>query len=218
MNFAKTSLPVALLVAAVASTGCSFNPKPNPEQKQVLNAKWVNPHPPGTYEYFRSEPSYPKTYNVYRDDSVLAQTNANNARVKIDLRAQRAILYKDENIAMDYPIASGTSGFPTPPRNNKIVEKIRSAKRSNHYRTIYDAEGKVHKSNAEISKDGVPEGGSFKGAAMPYWMRLTWSGLGMHQGNVPRYPASHGCVRIPSKVASTVYSKTDIGTPVSIVR
>ena len=69
-----------------------------------------------------------------------------------------------------------------------------------------------------MSKDEIPEGGSFKGAAMPYWMRLTWTGVGMHQGRVPRYPASHGCVRMPSSVAGTIYSKTDLHTPVSIVR
>nr|NIP92955.1 L,D-transpeptidase family protein [Akkermansiaceae bacterium] len=107
--------------------------------------------------------------------------------------------------------------FPTPPGSYKIVEKVRAEKRSNLYGTIYDAEGEVHISDADITKDEVPEGGTFKGASMPYWMRLSWSGIGMHQGRVPRHPASHGCVRIPSKVASTVYSKTGVGTPVSIL-
>ena len=218
MNLAKNLLAVGLLAAISATTSCTFAPKPNPSQEKILRAEWVNPHPPGTYEYFRAEPSYPKTYNVYRDDSVLSETTAANARVRIDLGLQRAILYRGEKIAMDYPIASGKSKFPTPPGNYKIVEKIRSEKRSNLYGTIYNAEGKVHKSNADVTEDKIPEGGEFKGAAMPYWMRLTWSGVGMHQGNVPRYPASHGCVRIPSKVASTVFSKTGIGTPVSIVR
>ncbi len=218
MNPAKTLQSVALLAVVVVSSSCAIAPKPNPDQKEILKAKWVNPHPPGSYVHFTAEPSYPKTYNVYRDNSVLAQTNSSNARVKIDLGMQRAILYNGEQIAMDYPIASGKSKFPTPPGNYKIVEKILSEKRSNLYGTIYNASGKVHKSNADSKKDNIPAGGNFKGASMPYWMRLTWSGIGMHKGRVPRYPASHGCVRMPSSVASTVYSMTGVGTPVNIER
>ncbi|MFP6898755.1 MAG: L,D-transpeptidase [Roseibacillus sp.] len=218
MNLAKTLLSVGLLVGVAASTSCSIAPPPNPDQKEILSAQWVNPHPPGSYDHFIAEPSYPKTYNVFKNSTLLSQTNSGNSRVTIDLELQRAILYKGSEIAMDYPIASGKSTFPTPPGNYKIVEKIRSEKRSNLYGTIYDAEGKVHKSDADSVKDTIPEGGTFKGASMPYWMRLTWGGLGMHKGRVPRYPASHGCVRMPSSVASTVFSKTDIGTPVNIVR
>lgn len=218
MSRPKPFLAVVLLGAVALGTGCSFSPKPNPEQVQLLNAEWVNPHPPGSYAHFTADPSYPKTYNIFKNPSVLARTNPANARITIDLGLQRAILYNGDEIAMDYPIASGRSSFPTPPGNYKVIEKIRSEKRSNLYGTIYDADGKVHKTDADISTDPVPEGGSFQGAAMPYWMRLTWDGVGMHQGNVPRYPASHGCVRLPSKVASTVYAKIDLETPVSIVR
>ena len=97
------------------------------------------------------------------------------------------------------------------------VEKIKAEKRSNLYGKIYDADGSLHKTNANLKTDKVPEGGSFKGAAMPYWHRLTWDGVGIHQGKVPRKPASHGCVRMPSSVAPTIFAKTKIGTPVSII-
>ncbi|NNC89974.1 MAG: L,D-transpeptidase family protein [Akkermansiaceae bacterium] len=139
------------------------------------------------------------------------------ARVQIDLGLQRAFLYRGDQLAMDYPVSSGRSKFPTPPGSFSIVEKIKAEKRSNLYGTIYDASGKVHKSNANLKEDKIPEGGTFKGASMPYWMRLTWDGIGMHQGRVPRYPASHGCVRLPSAVASTLFTKTTVGTPVSVV-
>ena len=219
MNLAKTSLLVALLATLCSScTLLDPTPKPNPSQEKLLRAGWMNPHPVGSYAYFTAEPSYPKTYKVYKNHGALAQTNSANARVKIDLSLQRAILYKGDQIAMDYPIASGKSTFPTPPGSYQIVEKKKAEKRSNLYGTIYNSSGNVHKSNADIKKDKVPPGGQFKGASMPYWMRLSWSGIGMHQGRVPRYPASHGCVRMPSSVASTVFSKTGVGTPVSIVR
>ena len=51
---------------------------------------------------------------------------------------------------------------------------------------------------------------------MPYWMRLTNTGIGMHVGYVPTYAASHGCIRLPDKIAPLIYSKTKVGTPVTI--
>ena len=215
MNLAKTTALVAL-VAAVC-TSCTAIPTPNPNQEKILRAEWVNPHPPGSYAAFTAEPGYPKTYNVYKNHAVLAQTNSGNARVRIDLGLQRAFLYKGDQLAMDYPIASGRSKYPTPTGSFRIMEKLKS-KRSNLYGTILNSSGGVHKSGADSRKDSIPDGGSFRGASMPYWMRLTGGGIGMHQGRVPRYPASHGCVRMPSGVASTVYSKTRVGTPVTIVR
>ena len=218
MNLTKTLLS-ALLPAVVAfTTSCTIAPEPNPNQKKILKAQWVNPYPPGTYAHFTAEPSYPKTYNIYKDRTAFGELDEDNTRVEIDLSLQRARIYNNKDIAMDYPIASGRKTFPTPPGNYRIVEKVESEKQSNLYGTIYDSEGEVHKTDADITEDEVPEGGEFKGAAMPYWMRLSWKGLGMHQGRVPRYPASHGCVRMPSKVAYAVYEKLPIGTRVSIIR
>ena len=39
---------------------------------------------------------------------------------------------------------------------------------------------------------------------------------GMHAGILPGYPASHGCVRLPSKFAAKLFEVTDVGTPVLI--
>ena len=159
-----------------------------------------------------------RTYKVYKDATAFGALDEKNTRVEIILSLQRARIYNDDEIALDYPIASGRKTFPTPPGRYRIIEKVQREKQSNLYGTIYDSEGNIYKNDADITEDEVPEGGEFKGAAMPYWMRLTWKGLGMHQGRVPRYPTSHGCVRIPSKVASAVYTMLSLGTPVSIVR
>ena len=218
MNLPKTFLSAPLLAVVAVTTSCTIAPEPNPNQKKILKAQWINPYPPGSYAHFTAEPSYPKTYNIYKHPTAFGTLDEANIRVEIDLSLQRARIYHNKDIAMDYPIASGRKTFPTPPGNYRIVEKIESEKQSNLYGTIYDAEGEVHKTDADITEDEVPEGGEFKGADMPYWMRLSWKGLGMHQGRVPRSPVSHGCVRMPSKVASTIYSKLSIGTPVSIVQ
>jgi lipoprotein-anchoring transpeptidase ErfK/SrfK len=51
---------------------------------------------------------------------------------------------------------------------------------------------------------------------MPYMQRLTWDGIAMHAGNLPGYPASHGCVRLPLDFAKKLYSVTSNGTTVVI--
>jgi hypothetical protein len=56
----------------------------------------------------------------------------------------------------------------------------------------------------------------YKGAEMPHMQRLTWSGIAMHAGNLPGYPASAGCVRLPVDFAAQLYSVTSLGTTVII--
>lgn len=56
----------------------------------------------------------------------------------------------------------------------------------------------------------------YKGAKMPHMQRLTWGGVAMHAGELPGYPASHGCVRLPVDFAQKLYSVTTIGTTVII--
>jgi hypothetical protein len=60
------------------------------------------------------------------------------------------------------------------------------------------------------------ESSIYKGAKMPHMQRLTWTGIAMHAGNLPGYPASHGCVRLPSDFAMKLYSVTTLGTTVII--
>lgn len=207
------SSATALLLASCADPGT-----PNPNQTKPLKALYVNPHQPGTYAHFKAQKGYPRNYGVWKNKEVLARTNSGNSSIKIDLSDQRGYLMNGSEIAMDYPVSTGRSKYPTPTGSFRIVERIKSEKRSNTYGKIYGPSGKLVKSNADSRKDKVPPGGKYVGAAMPYWMRLTWDGIGMHKGNVPRYPASHGCIRIYYKVVSTVYNKTRNGTRVTIQR
>ena len=187
------------------------------KRQAPLKAVHVNPHKAGTYAHFRAKKGYPRNYGVWRNSAVFARTNSSNSSIRIDLSDQRGYLMNGSELAMDYPISSGRSKYPTPTGNFRIIEKIRD-KRSNLYGKIYDASGSLVKSDADSRKDKVPAGGKYVGASMPYWMRLTGDGIGMHRGRVPRYPASHGCIRTHSSAVSDVYAKTRIGTRVSIVR
>ena len=54
-------------------------------------------------------------------------------------------------------------------------------------------------------------------APMPYMQRLTWQGVALHGGDLPGYPASHGCIRLPREFARRLYSLTTRGTTVIVV-
>ncbi len=207
--------PLALsgIFAFIASCA-SQAPVPEPTLSKVGDG-YQNPHPPGSYDHFKAEKGYPKTYNVWTNSQLISATDASNSSLKFNLDTQRGMLMNGDQVVMDYPISSGTASRPTPPGKYEILEKIVD-KRSNAYGRILDAEGNVTNSDADARKDPIPEGGQFVGAPMKYWMRLTWGGIGHHIGNVPRYPASHACIRGPKKVVPVVYSKVGIGTPVVI--
>jgi hypothetical protein len=177
----------------------------------------VNPYPPGTYEHFTAEENYPKTFDVWKDQALLDQTNPENSWIKVSLAKQRAFLMNGDKVAMDYPVSSGIPSRPTPPGTYHILEKVVD-KHSNKYGRIYNAEGDVVISDADSTKDTIPEGGKFVGAAMPYWMRMSNDGVGHHIGPLPksRRPASHACVRGPRSAIPIVFSKVKIGTLVEV--
>jgi lipoprotein-anchoring transpeptidase ErfK/SrfK len=53
---------------------------------------------------------------------------------------------------------------------------------------------------------------------MPFMQRITWSGIALHAGVLPGYPASHGCIRLPSRQAKRFYHAVRVGTPVFVYR
>ncbi len=213
MKFARHLLIklVVPLVALLLANCATKKPPPAP----LPGAAYVNPYPAGTYEHFKAERTYPKTYKVWKDERVLARTNPTNSHIHIDLATQRGLLMNDKDVAMDYPICSGRAGHETPVGNFTILEKVVD-KKSNRYGKIYDAEDKCVNPDADMTKDTVPEGGRFEGALMRYWMRLTNDGVGHHIATVRRYPASHACIRGPATAIPIVYDKVKLGTQVSV--
>ena len=55
-------------------------------------------------------------------------------------------------------------------------------------------------------------------ASMPYMQRITWSGSALHQGPLPGYPASHGCVRLTESFAQLLWKTTKMGARVIVTR
>ncbi len=194
-------------ILAAFLTSCASAPPP------VVTTP--SPFVPGPYSEFKAQ-NYPQKSTSWKDDAVLAATTPENSSLVISISKQRAFLMNGNQLAMDYPVATGKSSHPTPTGVYTIQEKTID-KRSNLYGKVVDANGTVVISAADSRKVKIPDGGKFVGAPMPYWMRFTWRGIGHHVGNVPRYPASHGCIRGQATVMPIVFEKVKIGTQAKIV-
>ncbi len=137
------------------------------------------------------------------------------ARVKIDLSEQRAYLYRKGDLITSTRVSTGKKGHLTPTGTFKISEKDPDH-RSSLYGDYVNAGGRVVKANVDIRKDKKPPGAVYRGASMPYFMRFNGA-VGMHAGNVPNSPASHGCVRLPPRMARTFFHHVAIGSQVRVV-
>jgi hypothetical protein len=67
-----------------------------------------------------------------------------------------------------------------------------------------------------LQKDRDHRSSTYNNAPMPNMNRLTWDGIALHAGNLPGYPASHGCVRLPLNFSALLFEITHLGTPVII--
>jgi lipoprotein-anchoring transpeptidase ErfK/SrfK len=163
---------------------------------------------------FRTQAGWKK--KTWRNEPLLARATPENVSVQIALGDQRGLLLVHGAIAMDFPVASGKPSHPTPAGSFAVRGKVKDY-HSNLYGKIVDPAGVVLVSDADTRRDVVPEGACFTGAAMPYWMRLTDTGVGMHVGYVPGgRTASHGCIRLKSESASKLFQLVKTGTPVEI--
>jgi hypothetical protein len=65
-----------------------------------------------------------------------------------------------------------------------------------------------------LQKDKQHRSSTYNNAPMPNMNRLTWQGIAIHAGNLPGYPASHGCIRLPLRFSELLFGLTHVGTPV----
>lgn len=208
---------IVIFSGALFLPGCSalknFQSRLQASSAGKLNAGKIEQYRKAHAE-FRAQPGWRK--RTYRQADLLAQATAQNTAIEIALREQRGLLLVGGAIAMDFPVATGKFGHPTPKGTYKILDKKKDYA-SNLYGHIVSATGETLVSDADTREDAVPAGASFVGSRMPYWMRITPTGLGMHVGHVPGgRPASHGCIRLKSETAAQLFGMLDLGTPVTI--
>jgi lipoprotein-anchoring transpeptidase ErfK/SrfK len=134
--------------------------------------------------------------------------------IKIKLAEQKAYFYKGGQLVGISQLSTGREGLGTPTGSYSIIQKDKD-----HVSTLYgdyvDSADNVVVANIDVNKDPKPPGTHFKGAPMPYFMRIV-GGVGMHAGYLPGYPASHGCIRMPEFMAENFFRSVSSGTPVSI--
>jgi lipoprotein-anchoring transpeptidase ErfK/SrfK len=149
------------------------------------------------------------------NQALLAKASPDDFHIIVSLPKQRAYLMTGEQIVIDSPVSSGKRGHSSPSGSFSILEKD-----PNHHSTLYgdfvDSSGRIVRAGVSMHIDAAPSGTHFQGAAMKWFMRLTGDGVGMHVGILPGYPASHGCIRMPSDGAKLFYDHIKVGTPVEV--
>ncbi len=170
-----------------------------------------------SYNSFKARSDYKQTSAVYRNQALYDSATQGNNSVRIDLSDQRAQLLvgPDKKVAIDTPVCTGKAGKRTPTGTFRVQEKI-ADKRSNLFGTTYYKGKRVH--GGDRRKYRGPKD-KYVGASLPYWMRMTGDGIGMHgSGYVHRYPGSNGCVRTPHTVVDDIYRKMAKGGTITVVQ
>ena len=109
--------------------------------------------------------------------------------ISVSIASQHLTVFDGGSAVAHAPVSTGMAGHPTPMGVFSVIQKQR-----------------WHQSNI------------YSGAPMPFMQRVTWSGVAMHAGVLPGYPASHGCIRMPHEFAVRLYGMTKMGVRVFITR
>ncbi len=137
-----------------------------------------------------------------------------HARIVVHVSEQRAYFYKGKALVGESTVSTGRKGFDTPPGHYRVTQKDEHHV-SSEFGDYVDADNNVVKSNIDVRKDDRPRGAHFDGARMPFFMRFN-GGYGMHAGYVPRFRASHGCIRLPERMARHFFENAREDTPVIV--
>lgn len=211
--FSRSIRGLGSVVALLAITSCVSGPSWSDQMRNPNSSYYT-----GRWDGTRSgSPEHHITVNR----SILNATTPSNSRLEIDLGDQKARLYKVEGgrrlLSVETPVSTGKDSYRTPEGEFSVIEKL-PKKQSTLYGFWVDGN-----TGAVLDRDGDsrrPPGGrsnlEFQGAPMPYWLRLTNGGIGIHEGFVPNHPASHGCIRVPERAQQLIYQKVRVGTPVTI--
>jgi lipoprotein-anchoring transpeptidase ErfK/SrfK len=107
--------------------------------------------------------------------------------IVVSIDRQKVTIYDSNGVFAESPVSTGMKGHSTPMGVFSVIQKH-----------------KFHHSNI------------YSGAPMPYMQRITWSGVAMHAGVLPGYPASHGCIRMPMAFAVKMWNWTKMGARVIV--
>jgi hypothetical protein len=127
---------------------------------------------------------------AWYETPALIKASATGERVSIliGLAQQQAYIFRGDTLVGVSSVSTGSRGHETPTGTFEILQKK-----------------EFHRSNL------------YSNAPMPFMQRLTWTGIALHAGPLPGYPASHGCIRLPAAFARDLYALTALGGAVTVV-
>ncbi|WP_045836326.1 L,D-transpeptidase family protein [Hyphomicrobium sp. 99] len=139
-----------------------------------------------TLTFHDAEAASRRSRHVVED---VAQDTLNGQPVMaiVSIKDQRVTIYDAAGGTMRSRVSSGRTDYETPVGVYSVLQK-----EEEHYSNVYDD------------------------ASMPFMQRITWSGVALHGGALPGYPASHGCVRLPESFAQRLYPLTKVGMRVIV--
>src|SRR5215467_12268420 len=140
-----------------------------------------------------ADAAYGRAQSVKKGDAArkepFGQLPKGPLQMVVSIGGQHVTLYANGTRIAQARVSTGTPGHPTPMGVFSIIEKDRW-----HHSNLYGA------------------------APMFYMQRLTWSGVAMHEGVLPGFAASHGCIRMPTDFASRLWLITRLGVRVVVAR
>ncbi|HEX5957399.1 MAG TPA: L,D-transpeptidase family protein [Hyphomicrobiaceae bacterium] len=123
------------------------------------------------------------------EGAMFARPSTTPVMAVVSLNQQRVTIYDANGVLAQAPVSTGQTGYETPAGIYTVLEK-----EAEHFSNLYDD------------------------ASMPFMQRITWSGIALHAGMLPGYPASHGCIRMPLSFSERLFERTKLGMRVVIVR
>jgi lipoprotein-anchoring transpeptidase ErfK/SrfK len=156
--------------------------------------QYLRNRPPLAREFDGDTPVRPRKSKPERFDEPKEVANKPNDKplkgpyhIVVSINAQRVSLYGADGLIRTSGVSTGMRGHPTPMGVFTVIGKER-----------------FHRSNI------------YSNAPMPFMQRITWSGVALHEGVLPGYPASHGCIRMGGDFAVFMWGTTKIGSRVIV--
>ena len=183
-------MQLAVFLAATLTIGVSFPAQAQvywPSQRDDYYGGAVYGYPPAM-EHYHARPMLKK-----RATPKLADAPKNTPKpqgpivIAISIENQHLKIYDANGLFAESPVSTGMARHSTPMGVFSRIQK-----------------NKYHRSNI------------YSNAPMPYMQRITWSGVALHAGVLPGYPASHGCIRMPMNFAMRLWGWTRMGARVII--
>jgi L,D-transpeptidase catalytic domain len=174
-------------IAVLAAVGIVGAASPSEAAPSVFWPDYYEPYPAPRFAPPRARKSIKKRLPANEDIAKDARKPQGPLIIAISIEKQILKIYDANGTFAETPISTGMRGHSTPMGVFSVIQKH-----------------KYHHSNI------------YSGAPMPYMQRITWSGVAMHAGVLPGYPASHGCIRMPMNFAVKMWGWTRMGARVVI--